>query len=150
MKSSNQRKAMSLATMYLIKKKKKMMSMGLRKTLRRRIMRWSSHLFIITSPEKIITYRIKSLETMVKYKGRLLMAKRKYCFQMELEGKHSLMAILLFILIIMMLSKHILTRRSFIILLKLRLPRQHSLMDCRSSNFLIVRLRSISLMERKR
>ena len=141
---------MSPEIMYRKKKTRKMKSMGHRKTLKRRIMRWSSHLNIITSPEKIITYRIKSLEMMVKYKEHSPMAKRKWFFQMELEGKHSRMDIQLFILIIMMLSRPILTRRSYIILLKLRLLRQHSLMDCRSSNFLIVRLKSISLMELKR
>lgn len=150
MKSLNHRNAMSQVTTYLIKKMRKMKSMGHRRILKRRIMRWSSHLNIITSREKIIARRIKSLVMMVKYKGLLLMAKRKWFFRMELEGRHLLMAILLFISIITTSSRPILTRRSFIILLKLRLLRQHSLMDCRSSNFLIVRLRSISLMELKR
>ena len=141
---------MSLVTTNLRKRKKKTKSMGHRRTLKRKIMRWSFHLNIITSLEKIITFKIKLLEMMVKYKGRLLMAKRKWSFQMELEGKHSLMAIQLFISIIMMLSRRILIRRLFIILLKLRLLRQLSLMDCKFLNFQIVRLRSIFLMELKK
>jgi hypothetical protein len=141
---------LSLVTTYLRNKTKKTKSMGHRKTLKRKIMRWSFHHNIITSLEKIITFKIKLLEMMVKYKGLLLMAKRKWFFQMELEGKHSLMAILLFISIIMMLSRRILIRRLFIILLKLRLLRQRSLMDYKFLNFQIVRLRSIFLMELKK
>ena len=69
---------------------------------------------------------------------------------MALGGKLSQMAILLFISIIMMLSRLILIKKSFIILLKLRPLRPHSLMDCKFLNFLIVRLRSIFQMELKK
>lgn len=150
MKSWNRRKALSLATMCLRKRMKKMKSMAHRKTLKRKIMRWSFHLNIITILEKITTFKIKLLGMTVKYKERLLMEKKKWSFRMALGGKLSQMAILLFISIIMMLSRLILIKKSFIILLKLRPLRPHSLMDCKCLNFLIVRLRSIFQMELKK
>ena len=90
------------------------------------------------------------METMEKSKELSQMERKKLSLVMVLEDKLFKMAIRLFTLSIVILNKHIQTRKSYITLLRLRLPKQLILMVFKSLNFLISKLKSTTQMVQKK